>query len=85
MTSKMHDSARSESDSRADWQTCTIHVFALGHRTSRRFAVLLVIAMFALKTMAHSFTTPLTSFGIRRIGFENDSPESGASLRPGLI
>ena len=43
-----------------------------------------VIAMFTMTTMAHLLTTHLTSFGVHRIRFRPDSPESDPNPGPWL-
>ena len=76
------DSARAESGARADWRACTTHAFLLGHPTSCTFFRAKVV--FAMTTMARSFTTHLTSFVVLRVRFGPDSLESGPNPGPGL-
>ena len=76
------DSARAESGARADWQACTTHAFLLDHRTS--CTVFQAIVVFAMTTVARSFTTHLTSFVVHRVRFGPDSRESGPNPGTGL-
>ena len=81
-TTSMHDSARAESGAWADWQACTTHAFLLDRRTSH--TVFRGIVVFAMTTMAHSFTTHLTSFVVHRVRFGPDSQGSGPNPGPKL-
>ena len=74
-TTPMQDSARAESGARADWQACTTHAFLLDHRTG--CIVFRAIVVFAMTTVARSFTTHLTSFVVHRVRFGPDTRESG--------
>ena len=60
----MQDSASAESGARADWQACTTHAFQLDHRTN--CTVFRAIVVFAMTTIARSFTTHLTSFVVHQ-------------------
>ena len=77
----MPDSARAESGARVDWRACTTHAFLLGHRISCTYFRAIV---FAMTTMARSFTTHLTSFVVHRVRFAPDSLKSGPNPGPGL-
>ena len=78
----MHDPVKAESGARADWQACTTHAFLLDHRTS--CTVFRAIVVFAVTTIAGSFTTHLTSFVVHRVRSGPDSLESGPNPGPGL-
>ena len=81
-TNPMQDSARAESSAGANWQACTTRAFLLDHRSSCR--VFRAIVVFAMTTLARSFTTHLTSFVVHRVRFGPDSLESGPNLGPEL-
>ena len=79
----MQDSARAESGARANWQACTTHAFLLDQHTS--CTVFRVIVVFAITTMARSFTTHLTSFVVHWVRFGPNSLESGPNPSPGHL
>ena len=70
----MQDSARAESGARADWQACTTHAFLLYHRTGG--IVFRAIVVFAMTSVARSFTTHQTSFVVHQVRFGPDLQES---------
>ena len=79
----MQDSARAESSARSDWQTCTTrctHAFLLNHRTG--CTVFRAIVVFAMTTMARSFTTHPIFLVVHRVRFGPDSCESGPNPAP---
>ena len=79
-TTLMQDSARADSGAQADWQACTTHAFLLDHRAS--CTVFRAIVVFAMTTLARSFTTHLTSSVVHRVRFGPDSWESGPNPAP---
>ena len=73
--------ARAESGARADWQAKLHHSRLSDHLTS--CTVFQAIVVFAMTTMARSFTTHLTSFVVHRVRFESGAGLAWVRSEPG--